>query len=153
MKRAILWVLTLLVGTGGALAADRPDFSGEWKMIADKSIFGPAPMPASFLRKITLKDPSLVISDDQGTNGQKQVNTRTLTTDGKPSDQIIQGANVTCSATWDGDALVTTSTVPMYGLLYKEHMTLSADGKTLTSEVQVSSDQGDLSLLIVFQKQ
>jgi hypothetical protein len=76
-----------------------------------------------------------------------------LTTDGKSSNQVIQGADVTCSAAWDGDALVTTSTVPMYGLLYKEHMTLSVDGKTLTSEVQVSSDQGDLNLLIVFEKQ
>jgi hypothetical protein len=153
MKHALLVVLALFIASGSSLAADKPDFSGEWKMNAAKSVYGPVPVPTSFTRKITHKDPSLIIVDDQETNGQKQVNTRTITTDGKPADQQIQGANVTCSATWDGSSIVAVSNVSDYGLTYHDHMTLSADGKTLTSDVQVSSPQGDVSLLIVFDKQ
>jgi hypothetical protein len=153
MKHALLVVFALVIASGSSFAADKPNFSGEWKMNAQKSIFGPAPAPTSLIRKITHDDPSLIIHEDQDTNGEKQVTIRTLTTDGKPSDQQLRGTNVTCSAVWDGSAIVATSIVTQYGVTYSEHMTLSADGKTLTSEVQVSTDQGDLALLIVFDKQ
>jgi hypothetical protein len=149
----LLWVLALLIGSGSAVAADKPDFSGEWKLNAESSFYGTAPEPASLIRKITHKDPSLIITEEQEMNGQKQVFARTMTTDGKPADQQIMGTSVTCSAVWDGSALIVTSKAPEFGVVYNDHMTLSADGKTLTSKVQVSSPQGDMILLIVFDKQ
>ena len=57
MKHALLGVLTLLLASSVALAADKPDFSGDWKMNSQKSSYGPIPMPSSFTRKITQKDP------------------------------------------------------------------------------------------------
>jgi hypothetical protein len=153
MKHMLLCLLALLAGTGGALAADKPDFSGEWKMNAEESFYGTVPMPTSYVRNITHKDPSLVIDDNQEINGQKQIYSRTVATDGKPADQTIMGTSVTCSAVWDGDALVVTSKANEYKVVYNDHMTLSADGKTLTSKLEVSSPQGNVILLIIFDKQ
>lgn len=153
MKHALLLVLTLLIGSSAALAADKPDFSGDWKMNAEKSSYGPIPMPSSFTRKITHKDPSLVIVEEQVQDGNKQVTTRTLTTDGKSATQEINGNQVTLSATWDGSAINANSQVDAYGVTFKDHMVLSPDGKTLTSEIQVFSGQGDAALTIVFERQ
>jgi hypothetical protein len=153
MKNAFLLVLALLIGSSSVLAADKPDFSGDWKMNPDKSSYGPIPMPTSFTRKITHKDPSLVIVEEQVQDGNKQVTTRTLTTDGKVTTQDLNGNQVACSATWDGAALLANSQVDAYNITFKDHMSLSADGKTLTSEIQVFSGQGDAALTIVFERQ
>jgi hypothetical protein len=52
MKRALIAVLLTTVLTATAPAADKPNFSGEWKMDAAKSDFGQLPAPTSFVRKI-----------------------------------------------------------------------------------------------------
>jgi hypothetical protein len=153
MKHRVLWVLALLISSGSALAADKPDFSGVWKINLDDSFFGTAPEPTSYVRKITLKDGSLVIDDDQETQGQKQAFTRTMTTDGKPVEQQILGIKVVCSAQRDGNELVVTSEASEMHLVYHDHMTLSADGKTLTSKLEVSAPQGNAILVVVFNKQ
>jgi hypothetical protein len=153
MKHKVLWVLALFFSSGSALAADKPDVSGVWKMNLDDSFFGTTPEPTSYVRKITLKDASLVIDDDQEMQGQKQVFTRTMTTDGKPAEQQILGIKAVCSAQWDGNELVVTSEAPEMHLVYHDHMTLSADGKTLTSKLEVSAPQGNTILLVVFNKQ
>jgi hypothetical protein len=152
MKHAFLLVLTLFIGSN-VLAADKPDFSGEWKMNAEKSSYGPIPMPSSFIRKITHKDPSLVIVEEQVQDGGKQVTTRTVTTDGKSTTLDLNGNQVVCSATWDGSAIIANSQVDAYGITFRDHMSLSPDGKTLTSEIQVSSGQGDATMTVVFERQ
>jgi hypothetical protein len=51
MKAAFcaLFALTILAGT--VAAADKPNFSGDWKMNAAKSNFGPIPGPSSIVRR------------------------------------------------------------------------------------------------------
>jgi hypothetical protein len=153
MRRALLWVFTLLFFSGAAVAADKPDFSGDWKMNPEKSSYGPIPMPSSFTRKITQKDPSIVIVEEQVQDGTKQVTTRTVTTDGKPATLELNGNQVICSATWEGNSLIANSQVDAYSITFRDHMSLSPDGKTLTSEIQVFSGQGDAALTIVFERQ
>ena len=50
-------------------------------------------------------------------------------------------------------ALVATTTLDSVGLKFKDNMSLSADGKVLTSKVQIASGQGDAELTIVFDRQ
>jgi hypothetical protein len=142
--------LALLAGT--AHAADKPNFSGNWKMNAAKSSFGPVPPPDSITRKISHSEPSISIDEEQLTAMGLQKTTRVYTTDGKEMSFEAQGAHVTSTAAWDGNTLVVTSNVPEAGLRYLDKMTLAEDGKTMTSTLRIATPQGDLDMIIVFER-
>lgn len=133
--------------------ATKPDLSGEWKINLERSNFGPIPAPTTFTRSIAHKEPSITIEEHQVSALGDQKQTRKYVTDGTPISFDVQGATVNSSASWSERALVVTSTVDMVGLTFLDTMTLSADGKTLTSNVKVGSPQGDVDVVIVFDKQ
>src|SRR5258706_7248051 len=148
---SILFVLTALAGT--AAMADKPNLSGEWKMNAAKSNFGGLPPPSAVVRKVTHADPSLVIVEDQTSDIGTQTATRKYTTDGKETSYEANGAEVKGSAGWDGNAIVVNSTVDAIGLRFTDRMTLSEDGRTLTSAVRLTSPQGEIDITLVFDRQ
>jgi hypothetical protein len=147
----VLFVLATLAGT--AAAVDKPNFSGEWKMNAAKSNFGGLPAPTAVVRKVTHAEPSLVIVEDQTSDLGTQTATRKYTTDGKETSFEANGAEVKGSAVWEGTAIVVNSTVDAIGLRFTDRMTVSGDGRTLTSAVRITSAQGDLDITIVFDRQ
>ena len=153
MKRALILALSLVALMGVASAADKPNFSGEWKMDAAKSNFGQLPPPSSFVRKIQHKDPSLIIIEEQSANGQQSTTTRSVTTDGKPTTLQLNGIAAICSAVWDGSDVVASTVMDAAGLKFTDKMSLSADGRVLTSKVQIATPQGDAELTIVFNRQ
>jgi hypothetical protein len=134
-------------------AANQPNFNGEWKMNPAKSNYAGFPAPASMTRKIELAEPSLVIVENQSGGASDGTTTRTYTTDGKSSAFEINGTAITGSAVWDGAALIVNTSVESAGLTFKDRMSLSADGKELTSVVQIASQQGPAELTIVFDRQ
>jgi hypothetical protein len=159
MKRILVAALAILAVAAGAAAADKPkaldkpSYSGEWKMNPAASNFGQLPPPDSFVRKIELKEPALSIVEDQSAGGAQSKTTRKLTTDGKPATLELNGYPALCSAVWDGKDIVATTSMESAGLKFTDRMSLSADGKTLTSKVQIASPQGDAQLTIVFDRQ
>jgi hypothetical protein len=148
---SVLFVLATLTAT--AVAADKPNFSGDWKMNTAKSNFGGLPAPSAVVRKVTHAEPSLVIVEDQTSDLGTQTATRKYTTDGKETSFEANGAEVKGSAVWDGNAIVVNSTVDAIGVRFTDRMTLSDDGRTLTSAVRITSPQGDLDITIVFDRQ
>ena len=153
MKAAFcaLFALTLLTGT--VAAADKPNFSGDWKMNAAKSSFGPIPSPSSITRKVTHAEPSLAIVEEQQGDMGTQVTTRKYTTDGKDMTFESSGAVVRGTAVWEGNTLILTSVVDAIGVTFTDRMSLSPDSRTMTSAVHIASAQGDLDLVVVFDKQ
>jgi hypothetical protein len=147
-------IVTAIAGIG--LAADKPNFSGDWKLNAAKSDFGPVPAPASFTRKVKHTEPSITIEDTQtGTALGDQHDTRTFTTDGKEIAYQANGADVKATLTWEGDALQVNSKASIQGMdiLIKDKITLGDGGKTMTDSVHLVSPQGDIDLTMVFEKQ
>jgi hypothetical protein len=71
MMRALIALLATMVLTGTAPAADKPNFSGEWKMNAAKSDFGQLPPPDSFVRRIEHADSLLTIVDGSVSRGRQ----------------------------------------------------------------------------------
>jgi hypothetical protein len=139
-----------------ALAADKPNFSGDWKLNAAKSNFGAVPAPATYTRKVTHAEPSITIENTQtGTALGDQHDIRTYTTDGKEVTFQANGADVKAALTWDGDALLINSKASIQGLdiVIKDKITLADDGKTMTDDVHVASPQGEIDLALVFDKQ
>ncbi len=156
MKSLAKLALILAALSSLALAADKPNFSGEWKMNAAKSNFGPIPAPATYTRKVTHAEPSITVEDTQtGTAAGDQHDKRTYSTDGTEIAYQANGADVKSAATWDGNALMINSKASIQGMdiLIKDTITLSDDAKTMTDAVHIGSAQGDLDLTVVFEKQ
>jgi hypothetical protein len=153
MRHILLAALAMIAVSSIGTAADQPIFSGEWKMNPAKSNYAGFPAPASMVRKISLADASLVIVEDQTGGASDGTTTRKYTTDGKPSAFEINGTAITGSATWDGAAIIVNTIVESVGLSFKDRMSLSADGKELTSVVQIATQQGPAEVTIVFDRQ
>jgi hypothetical protein len=130
-----------------------PNFSGDWKMNATTSDFGGLPAPISIVRTIAHTEPSLKIVETQRSDAGEQSTTRSYTTNGAPTTFSSQGAEVRTQAEWTGSTLLVTSVVDAAGVTFKDQMTLSPDGKTLTSLVRIASPQGEVDLKVVFDKQ
>jgi hypothetical protein len=149
-----------LLGTVLALAlavaaqpASKPNFSGEWKLNLEKSQFGALPPPTAMTRKITHAEPSLTIDETQTSPLGDQSTTRSYKTDGSAMTFMVQGASVSGSAKWAGNVLEVLSNVEAIGMSFTDKMSLSPDGKTLTSSVQVTTPQGNMDITVVFEKQ
>ena len=111
------------------------------------------PAPDTFTRKIVHAEPSITIDEEQGSPIGVQQIQRKMTTDGKESTFNASGADVKATAKWDGNSLVVVSNVPAISISSNDRMTLSADGKTLTSVVRLDTPQGSVDLTVVFDKQ
>jgi len=151
MKTLMSTLFVIAAAAGMAVAADKPDFSGDWKMDADKSTFGPLPPPSSLTSKIDHKDPDLSIVTIQ--NDQSQ--SFKYSTDGKETTNSMQGNEMKSKAVWEGKTLVVNSSLDAGGAQVKliSKYTLSDDGKTLTQALSISSPGGDFDLNIVLVKQ
>jgi hypothetical protein len=139
------------------MAADKPNFSGEWKLDAGKSNFGPMPPPASMLRKVTHNDPALTIVEQQsgGPQGDQNI-TMKYTTDGKESVNNLMGNDVKSIATWEGSSLVIATKVDFQGNEIKvtDKWSLSDDGKVLTDVLHIAmGGQGEFDITYVLNRQ
>jgi hypothetical protein len=155
-RRSLLAGLALVsLSTTLAMAADKPDFSGSWKMNASKSDFGPMPAPDKLERTIKHTDPKMsVTSVSAGPQGEMTTEA-TYTTDGKDSINTVRGMEVKSVAAWDGSNLIIKSKREVQGMEISlvETWTLSADGKVLTIVNNASTPQGDFTLTTVMDKQ
>ncbi|MGH9673574.1 MAG: hypothetical protein ACRD44_10365 [Bryobacteraceae bacterium] len=133
----------------------KPNLSGEWKMNAVKSDYGPLPAPQSFVRKISHEDPKLNLKTTQvGAQGEITTDV-TWTTDGKESVNTIAGAEVRGTAQWEGDDLVLNYKRNIQGMEFKmkEVWAVSDAGKTITINLTASSEAGEFVIKIVLEKQ
>ena len=138
-----------------AAAADKPNFSGNWALDADKSNFGPMPPPTSMTRKIDHQDPAMTV--EQVTTGGPQGDqsaTMKYSTDGKETTNQMMGNDIKTKATWDGSALLIAMTADFGGNEIKltDKWTLSDDGKVLTDVLHIASPQGEFDITYVMNK-
>jgi hypothetical protein len=155
MKKLMSTVFVIAAAASVAMAADKPDFSGSWKMDADKSVFGPMPPPASMTAKIDHKDPDLAVTTSSSGPQGDRTDTMKYSTDGKETTNSMMGSDVKSKAVWDGKILVITSNANLGGadVKFTSKFTLSDDGKTLTQALSISAPQGDFDLTYVLVKQ
>lgn len=151
--RILLSIFAIAALVGDVAAADKPNFSGEWKMNPTKSNYGVIPTPKSLFRKITHTEPSITIAEDQTAGTMELIPSRSFTTNSQPATFHLNGVDVVGSAAWEGITLLVQSKVTAAGLQFDDRMSLSEDGKLLTSKVQIRSDQGDVEMTIVFDRQ
>jgi hypothetical protein len=138
-----------------AIAADKPNFSGEWALDLDKSNFGPMGGPASMTRKIDHTDPDLNVTQTStgGPQGDQTVSLK-YSTDGKETTNQLMGTPAKTTASWDGGALVIKMSIDAGGteILLTQRVTLSDDGKVMTDASHIVTPQGEFDMTQVFNK-
>ena len=157
MNRRSVLAMLALAGLAATLAsaADKPNFTGSWKMNSEKSDFGPVPPPEKMERTIKHEDPKLnVNSMSVGPQGENKTEAN-YTTDAKDSVNKMNGMEVKSVAAWDGSNLTIKYKREAQGMeiSFVENWTLSADGKVLTVVNNLSTPQGDFVLKMVMDKQ
>lgn len=157
MRRRI--VLGLLALTVVALAADKPDFTGTWKLDPSKSDFGQMPAPEKMERIIDHKDPAIKIKTTQSTpNGDRTTDTA-YTLDGKEQKQESPRGVIVYTPKWEGSVVVIDSkrTMTIQGQQVEitgvERWSLSDDGKTMAVDSKMVAPMGELTMKAVFVKQ
>ena len=156
MKKALIATVTAAVlAIGVASAQAKPNFSGDWKLNAEKSSFGQMPAPTSLTQKITHDDPSLkVVTAQTGAFGDF-TSDFSFTTDGKDCPNQMNDFKMTSKVTWDGDSLVFDSKMDFQGnaMTGTEKWTLSPDGKVLNVTRHFSGPMGEGDATVVLDKQ
>ena len=150
--RYLLVVATLFSSL--LVAADKPDFSGEWVMNAAKSDWGQIPPPSKFIRKIDHKDPNMAMNTTIASSQGEMSTDVKYTTDGKEATNSIRGTDVKGTMSWAGNdiQLVTKRQIPDGELVQKEDWKLSADGKTMDVTSKMTAPQGEMTLKLVLEK-
>ena len=154
--------LVVLVGLIGALALTspvsaqaKPNFSGTWTMVPDKSSFGMMPTPSAMTRTITHTEPTLKVVTVQTIPGQPDTNIQTVyTTDGKPAQNTVSGNPMTTVGKWEGSTLVLNSTMSYQGanVTIEDRYSLSDAGKTLTVARKIATPDGSTDVTVVLTK-
>ena len=154
MKLPVAFVAVVAL-SAGLFAQAKPNFSGEWVMVPEKSDFGPVPAPTSMTRTITHQDPILKIVTVQagGATGDRKIET-TFSTDGKPQKNTIIDSPMTTTGKWEDKTIVLTSTMSMQGVDVgiEDRMSLSDDGRTLTLTRKIAAPDGEMMAKVVMVK-
>jgi hypothetical protein len=132
MQTTILRTVVVLAALAFSAAAS-PNFSGHWKLNAEKSKLDDlAGMQEE--RTIDHKDPELTVSVKGVIDGDEEESTAKHRTDGKETRNLVDGDPLFTTAHWDGDALVFESKLisDTDTTEFLDRWTLSADGKVLT---------------------
>jgi hypothetical protein len=134
----------------------KPNFTGEWKMNAAKSDFGPTPAPQSLMRKVDHAEPNLRYISTQSGRQADITSEIKYTTDGKECVNETRMGPVRGTAQWEGDTLVIkykTSSPQVGDIEGEDRWTLSSDGKTTTVKSIFRGGFGEAERTLVLEKE
>lgn len=152
MTRRLCLALAFVAVT--AIAADKPNFTGNWKLNAAKSDFGPMPGPEKFDRKVDHKDPEIKLSTTQSREGNQRTTDATYIIDGKEHDVQMGPTTAKVTASWKDAVLEVVAKREIQGnaISSTELWSLSADGKVITVDSTIAAPQGEFKLKLVLDK-
>ena len=150
--RVLLLALCVALTHATGNAQQKPDFSGDWALNAEKSDFGPIPPPQCVGLTIAHRDPEFVI-EETGAKGAMCGGLKLTYTIGGPAITYTTPAGVRnrARATWE-DAAVVTQRAGDDGISVRVASTLSADGRTLVRELHGEAAQGSADWTWVYDR-
>ncbi len=149
--KPLMSILFVIAAATAMMAADKPNFSGRWKLDLEKSVFGPIPPPASMIRTVEQKGPNIAI--ENALTGPDMNLTFQYSTDGKETANTFMGSDFKSKTNWDGKTLVIRNYLPDGQLASTNKWTLSDDGKTFTDVWTIVSPDGNVDVTYVLVKQ
>lgn len=151
--RGLVLIAALWLGAPGAHA--KPNFSGAWKIVADKSDFGFFPLPQKYEQEIQHQDPELKLKQTQSTQQGEVTVEFVYSTDGSETSNQVRGVPVKTVMIWDQDALKMEYKLTVQGndITVTERWVMAEDGKTYSVSRKIVSPQGDVEMKLVLEKQ
>jgi len=153
MRRiALLLIVTLFATFAAAQTDDKTNYSGEWRMIKEKSDFGKFTAPDSLVRTVDQKDVTINVHTAQTGPAGKASADVIYYTDGRESVNEIRGRESKSHCFWDGNVLVIRTIAKASNntpIETEERWELSEGGKilTMTSHMETELTQADFKLV------
>ncbi len=135
-------------------AMAKQDFSGTWKIVLDKSDFGPMPAPEKVEQVVEQKENDLKVNwTSVSQQGEMKLELNYSTE--KETTNTFRNAPMKSTAKWEGETLVVVSKLEVQGneIVIQDTWSLSDEGKTLTMDRKLNTPQGDIEMKQVFTKQ
>ncbi len=136
-----------------AWGADKPNFSGDWKLNSEKSDLGQMPAPSSWTQKITHAEPKLTVLTKMASDRGEFEFELNYTTDGKESTNTIRSRSSVSVVKWEGDALSFDTKSKMGDNEFTMKDKWTTDGKVLTIQRHWASSMGEGDQKLIFEKQ
>jgi hypothetical protein len=124
-----------------AIAADRPNLTGAWKMNPANSDLGSNAIK-SRVDTIEHKDPQLKITTTQDDENGTNTVVRDYVTDGREMAHTILGGERKSSAHWDGNVLVIETKVMNGNYTIHDRWALADDHKSIRIDREFSNAPG-----------
>jgi hypothetical protein len=154
--RVLATGLFLLTSLGHAQMADKPDFTGRWRMMKDKSDFAGFKVPDVITRSIEQHGVIMNVHTVQTLGQKTSIADISYSIDGTVTQNVVNGRNAESRTFWDGAVLVvkTTMTTAKGGPeLIEDRWNLSADKETLTIASHIETDKGGADMTLVCSRQ
>lgn len=132
-----------------AIAAEtqKPNFTGDWKLNAEKS--DASGIPDDLLFKIRHNDPAFLAIQQAG----GEIVEFKMGTDGKEyKNALPSGVDMVTVMKWAGDVLLSTSTIETPGGQVKFADKIMLDGKFLRVQRKISGPEADREIVLVLEK-
>jgi hypothetical protein len=139
-----------------AAAAEKPDFTGKWKLNASKSDLGQMPVPDKWEMTVEHKDPNVKSTTvTAGQMGERTMEAVYKTDGTETTNKGFGDSETKSTAKWDGGVLAIVTNMEFQGnkMTMESRWSLSGDGKVLTMDQTMKSDRGEFNMKRVLDKQ
>jgi hypothetical protein len=137
-------------------APPKPDFSGRWRMVKEKSDFASAQMPDIIIRVVDQKGSTMNVHTVQTTGKKTTSADVSYFIDGSEAKNVINGHDAVSRTFWDGPALTVRTSLKLSNgddQVIEDRWELSDEGQTLTTTSHISTPQGGTEMKLVCTKQ
>lgn len=135
---------------------DKPNFSGRWRMLKDKSQFAGFKVPDIITRNVDQHGVIMNVHTVQTAGQKTSISDVSYSIDGTPTQNVVNGRDAESKTYWDGQVLVVrTSMKTSQGdpELIEDRWSLSADKQTLTTASHIETEKGGVDMTLVCGRQ
>ena len=133
-------------------AVEKPDFSGRWRMLKDKSEFAKFKVPDAIIRSVDQHGAIMNVHTIQTVNQKTVISDISYAIDGSAAQNSINGRDAESKTFWDGPVLVIKTTMntskgdPEF---IEDRWSISDDKQLLTIASHIETDKGGANLVMV----
>jgi hypothetical protein len=141
---------------GFSQTAAKPNFSGRWRMVKEKSAFSGFNVPDIITRTVDQRGVIMNVHTVETLGPKTAIADVSYSIDGTPTQNTINGRDAESKSYWDGNTLVVrTSMKTAKGdpELIEDSWSLSADKQTLTTTSHVDTEKGWVNMTLVCARQ
>jgi hypothetical protein len=155
----LLSLLAMVLVTLAAFSqtpAPKPDFSGRWRMIKDKSEFSGFKTPDLVTRSVEQRGVIINVHTVQTLEQKTSIADVLYNLDGEPTQNVVNGRNAESKTFWDGNVLVIRTSMKTASgdpELVEDRWALSGDKDTLTTTSHIETAKGEVDMTLVCGRQ